>query len=91
MTERPIPSGINTVIIGNNREYFSPIDPHVPDALKDEFVQSDIDEADMDIMWHGDNKIVLLPKVVDPAFVNDISQLFKYKNAHIYISHMIKA
>jgi len=53
MTERLTPQGINTVIVGNNREYFSPIDPHVPDVLKDEFIQSDIDEADMDIMWHG--------------------------------------
>lgn len=87
MAERLSPRGINTVIVGNNREYFSPIDPYVPDSLKDEFVQSDIDEADMDIMWHGDNKIVLLPKVIDPAFIADVSRLFKYQNVHVYIPH----
>jgi hypothetical protein len=87
MTERFVPTEINAVIVGNNREYFSPIDPHVPDALKDEFIQSDIDEADMDIMWHGDNKIVLLPKALDPAFISDISQLFKYKNVNVYSPH----
>ena len=76
MTESLAPQGINTIIVGNNREYFSPIDPHVPDTLRDEFIQSDIDEADMNIMWHGDNKIVLLPKALDPAFISDISQLF---------------
>ncbi|MBI2622846.1 MAG: hypothetical protein HYW64_02010 [Candidatus Levybacteria bacterium] len=87
MAERLTPQGINTVIVGNNREYFSPIDPHVPDVLKDEFIQSDIDEADMDIMCHGDNKIVLLPKIVDPAFISDISRLFRYKNVHVYNPH----
>lgn len=84
MTERYIPVNISTVIVGNNREYFSPLDPHVPDAIRDEFMQSDIDEADMDIMWHGDNKIVLLPKGIDPEFISDISRLFSYKNIHVF-------
>lgn len=87
MAECLSPTRINAVIVGNNREYFSPIDPYVSDSLKDEFIQSDIDEADMDIMWHGDNKIVLLPKVIDPAFIADVSRLFKYQNVHVYIPH----
>ncbi|OGH14163.1 MAG: hypothetical protein A2860_02280 [Candidatus Levybacteria bacterium RIFCSPHIGHO2_01_FULL_37_33] len=87
MIERFAPAGINTVIVGNNREYFSPLDPHVPDAIRDEFVQSDIDEADMDVMWHGDNKIVLLPENIDPDFISDVSQLFDYKNIHVFAPH----
>lgn len=74
---------IQTVVVGNNREYFAPIDPHVPAALRDEFVQSDIDEADMDIMWLGDDKVVLLPNPVDEAFVDDVSGIFNYKNTQI--------
>lgn len=87
MAERINPVGIETVIVGNNKEYFSPIDPYVPEPLRDEFVQADIDEADMDIMWCGDDKIVLLPEKIDPDFVSDISGLFKYRNAHVYIPH----
>lgn len=41
----------------------------------------------MDIMWHGDNKIILLPKAIDPAFISDISQLFNYKNINVYNPH----
>lgn len=87
MTERLVPTGIHTIIVGNNREYFSPLDSNVQDELRDEFVQSDIDEADMDIMWHGDNKIVLLPRNIDPDFISDVPQLFGYKNIHVFVPH----
>lgn len=77
------PRNIQTVIVGNNREYFSPLDQHVAPELKAEFLRTDVDEADMDMMWHGDNKIVMLPEQIDPAFVRDISTIFQYRNTHI--------
>lgn len=76
---------IQTIVVANNREYFSPIDPFVPFAEKPEFVESDYDEADMDIMWLGDNKIVLTPRVLDPEFVGDISRLFGFKNIRFIV------
>lgn len=87
MKERAPISGINTIIIGNNREYFSPLDSSVPQGLRDEFIQSDIDEADMDILWHGDDKVVLLPEAIDSAFLSDVSNLFGYKNVHVFSPH----
>lgn len=87
MKEHAPISGVNTIIVGNNREYFSPLDSNVPVELRDEFIQSDIDEADMDILWHGDDKIVLLPEAVDPAFLSDVSTLFDYKNVHVFSPH----
>lgn len=90
MAEQQPISGINGVIVGNNREYFSPLDRYIPDtpvAAKAEFLRSDIDEADMDIMWkvdgEGDNKLVLLPETVDSAFVQDVSNTFGYRNVHV--------
>lgn len=71
---------IQTVIVANNREYFSPIDSFVSPAEKPEFIESDYDEADMDIMWHGDNKLVLVPRELDPEFISDISRLFEFQN-----------
>ncbi|PIR80276.1 MAG: hypothetical protein COU25_00960 [Candidatus Levybacteria bacterium CG10_big_fil_rev_8_21_14_0_10_35_13] len=78
-------SPIRTIIVANNREYFSPIDPLVSDSEKQEFVESDYDEADMDIMWHGDDKIVLLPRELDSEFVSDVSRLFGFKNIHFIV------
>lgn len=74
---------IKTVIIGNNREFFSSIDPFVPKLHKKEFVQSDFDETDMDIMWKGDNKLVVVPRPIDQAFTQDIINLFNYKNVEV--------
>src|SRR6266550_2069085 len=74
---------VKTIIIGNNREFFSPIDQYVAADHKKEFVQSDYDETDMDIMWHGDNKMVVVPRPIDPAFTADILQLFDYHNVQI--------
>lgn len=76
---------IQTIVVANNREYFSPIDPFVPFAEKPEFVESDYDEADMDIMWLGDNKIVLTPRALDPEFVGDVSRLFGFKNIRFIV------
>ncbi|HEV2339347.1 MAG TPA: hypothetical protein VGT05_01110 [Patescibacteria group bacterium] len=82
---------IRTVIVGNDREFFSPVDRFVPDAVKTEFVESDIDEADMDFMWQGDDKIVLLPRPVDPEFISDISTLFGFKNARLLVPREAEA
>lgn len=76
---------IRTVIIANNREYFSPIDPLVPAAEKQEFVESDYDEADMDIMWHGDDKLILVPRGLDPEFTDDVSRLFGFNNIRFIV------
>src|SRR3989344_1060782 len=78
---------IRTVIVANNREYFSPVDVFVPEGIKQEFVEADFDEADMDIMWHGDDKIVLLPREIDPEFTADISQLFGFQNTRLIVPH----
>lgn len=76
---------VRTVIVANNREYFSPLDGLVQESVRAEFIESDFDEADMDIMWHGDDKIVLLPREIDPEFVADICQLFGFNNIHLII------
>lgn len=76
---------IRTIIVANNREYFSPIDPFVPAIEKPEFVESDYDEADMDMMWFGDNKIVLSPRRLDPEFVADVSRLFGFQNVRFIV------
>ena len=78
---------IRTAIIANNREYFSSVDKLLPETIKPEFVESDFDEADMDIMWHGDDKIVLLPREIDPEFIADISQLFGFQNIRLIVPH----
>lgn len=80
-TRRPI----RTVVVGNDREFFSPVDRFIPDAVKIEFIEADIDEADMDFMWQGDDKVVLLPRAVDPEFISDISMLFGFKNARLLV------
>lgn len=82
-TRRPI----RTVTVANNREYFSPVDRFVPETVKTEFVESDFDEADMDIMWHGDDKIVLLPREIDPEFTADIFKLFGFQNTRLIVPH----
>lgn len=76
---------VRTVIVANNREYFSSLDVLVPESVRAEFVESDFDEADMDIIWLGDNKIVLLPREIDPEFVADICQLFGFNNIHLIV------
>ncbi len=80
-TRRPI----RTVVVGNDREFFSPVDRFIPEAVKTEFIEADIDEADMDFMWKGDNKVVLLPRAVDPEFISDISTIFGFKNARLLV------
>lgn len=50
-------------------------------------MESDFDEADMDIMWHGDDKIVLLPREIDPEFTADIFQLFGFQNTRLIVPH----
>lgn len=87
VTQFPRKHPIKTVIVANNREYFSPVDQFVPVEIKTEFVESDFDEADMDIMWHGDDKIVLLPREIDPEFTADIFQLFKFQNTRLIVPH----
>jgi len=78
---------IRTVVVANNREYFSPLDRFVPNALRDEFVESDYDEADMDLLWLGDDKIVLLPRLIDPEFTADIFKLFGFRNTRLIVPH----
>lgn len=78
---------IKTIIVANNREYFSPIDVFVPEKSKREFVEADFDEGDMDIMWHGDDKIVLLPREIDKEFTRDIFNIFGYKNTRLIVPH----
>ena len=41
----------------------------------------------MDFMWFGDDKIVLLPRALDPEFISDISTLFGFKNARLLVPH----
>ncbi|MBP6044656.1 MAG: hypothetical protein WAT72_04675 [Microgenomates group bacterium] len=78
---------IKSIVVGNDREFFSPVDRFVPESQRLEFVESDIDEADMDFMWFGDDKIVLLPRALDPEFISDISTLFGFKNARLLVPH----
>jgi hypothetical protein len=78
---------IKTIVIANNREYFSPIDVFVPEKAKREFIEADFDEGDMDIMWHGDDKIVLLPRQIEPEFTKDIFRIFGYKNTRLIVPH----
>lgn len=78
---------IRRVIVGNDREFFSPVDDFVPADVREEFVEADIDEADMDFMWHGDDKIVFLPRAVDPDFLADISRLFGFRNVRLLVPH----
>lgn len=78
-------AGIKTIVIGNDREFFSPIDKFVPPHLLVEFKQADLDEADMDIMWGGDNKLVFMPQNLDREYIRDICELFGYKNFHLVI------
>lgn len=78
---------VRTVIVANNREYFSSLDRLVPESVRVEFVESDFDEADMDIMWHGDDKIVLFPREIDPEFIADIYQIFGFQNTRFIIPH----
>lgn len=86
-TNLPIRRSIRTVTVANNREYFSPVDRFVPETVRTEFVESDFDEADMDIMWHGDDKIVLLPREIDPEFTADIFELFGFQNTRLIVPH----
>ncbi len=74
---------INTIILANNREFFSPIDKYVLEEQLDEFVEADFDEADMDVMILGDNKAVVVSRPIDPDFIADITKLFGYKNLQI--------
>ncbi len=76
---------ITTIVIGNDREFFAPIDRFVPPHLRKEFEQADLDEADMDIMWCGDNKLVFMPQYLDEGYVRDICQLFGYRNFHVVV------
>ncbi len=81
----PVRPPIKSIVVGNDREFFSPVDKFVPLSQRPEFVESDIDEADMDFMWFGDDKIVLLPRQLDPDFITDISTLFGFKNARLLV------
>lgn len=58
-----IPKSPKTIFIGNGREFFSPIDPYVPSAHREEFVQSDNDETDPMIFELGaDNLFFFIPR-----------------------------
>lgn len=74
-----------TVFIANGREFFSPIDPYVPLALRDEFVQADNDETDPMIFELGDNKIIFVPQSIDAGYIQDMMRLFDFKNIEIVL------
>jgi len=85
VTVETLPKDLRTIVIGNNREYFAPLDSHIASREQQEWVQADIDEADMDLMWLGDNKVVVLPSVVDPAFIGDIKKLMGFKKVQVLV------
>lgn len=79
----PIHNSPRTIFIGNGREFFSPIDPYVPQAHKEEFIQTDKDETDPMIFEHGDNKIIFVPQSIDADYIQDVINLFGFKNIAI--------
>lgn len=79
----PLPKSPKTIFIGNGREFFSSIDPHVPLAHKNEFLQSDNDETDPMIIECGDNKLIFVPQSIDPEYINDMMRLFNYHDVAI--------
>ncbi len=83
MLHGPVPESPRTIFIGNGREFFSPIDPHVPKAHKEEFVQTDKDETDPMIFELGDNKIIFVPQSIDAEYIQDIITLFDFQNIAI--------
>ena len=74
---------VKTIVLANNREFFSPIDEYVLPDQVEEFVECDYDEADMDLMLMGDDKIVVTQRAIDPEFMADITKLFGYKNFQV--------
>ncbi len=74
---------VKTIFIANGREFFSPIDKYVPSAHKEEFVQTDKDESDPMIFELGDNKVIFVPQSIDPGYIQDMINLFGFKNISI--------
>ena len=79
----PLKEPPKTIFIANGREFFSPIDPYVPSAHVEEFVQTDSDETDPMIFELGDNKIIFVPQYIDPDYIQDMVNLFGFKNIEI--------
>lgn len=79
----PLKEPPQTIFIGNGREFFSPIDQYVPTAHKEEFVQTDSDETDPMIFELGDNKIIFVPQSIDAGYIQDMVDLFDFKDVAI--------
>lgn len=79
----PLKNPPKTIFVANGREFFSPIDKFVPQAHQDEFVQTDRDETDPMIFELGDDKIMFVPQSIDPEYIDDVVNLFGFKNISI--------
>lgn len=55
----------------------------MPSAHKEEFVQTDNDETDPMIFELGDNKIMFVPQPIDTGYIQDMINLFGFKNIAI--------
>lgn len=71
---------VSTILIANASEYFSPIEDQLPLPHRDQWVQTDYDERDFFLFWEGDNKLVIVPKPMDPQFIADVLALLDYRN-----------
>lgn len=79
----PLKVAPKKIFVANGREFFSSIDKYVPEAHKDEFVQTDKDETDPMIFELGDDKLMFVPQSIDAEYIEDIAKLFGFNNLSI--------
>jgi hypothetical protein len=75
---------IRSVIIANIAEFNrrAMIKGFTPKEY-DTWDSASIDLSDMALFWHGDNKLVILPRKPNETFVSDVKNALQYKNFQV--------
>lgn len=72
-------NAVKTIIIANQREFGSPIDPYLaPEELVD-WRQEDFDNESISFFWAGDEKLVITSAAVSQEFIADTCRLLGYR------------